>query len=480
MRRSWLAAGVILATLLALGGQTYIVARTGFLVGDFRAFYCAARVASYGNDPYHTQPLGACESGIGPKLFFHKNPGVTIPAPLPPYAITVLAPLARLPFAVAAIIWVLLLLLAWIAGVAALSRFARVPWEFALAALGLCLGALSLPFGEVVPIAVGCTCVAGYFAWRGRWRAAAIAAALTMIEPHLGMPACLALFIFAPKTRVALIACAAVLGAVGFFALGPAVNVEYFTAVLPAHALSELTRDTQYSLSAVLAAFGIAPSLALRLGMLWYVAMVAAGIIAGGKMARQTGNAAWIACAPPAFAVFGGTFIHITQIAAAVPAALLLALSAPARYRVWTGVALLALIVPWGWVVSPALIVAPLVPVAFVAAQLWKDNAKAVLAAGCIGAMLVFGLQHLYTIATPHFGAMTHAFSIASNLPEASWSAYSQRSSGGSLAAWAVRIPTWAALGILLGSIVRCAGFGSAVSGSRALPAPLNSSGAVT
>jgi hypothetical protein len=188
--------------------------------------------------------------------------------------------------------------------------------------------------------------------------------------------------------------------------------------------------------------------------MLWYLAMVVTGVVAGGRMARQTGNAAWIVCAPPAFVVFGGTFIHITQVAAAAPAALLLALTAPARYRSWAGVALLALIVPWGWVVSPALIVAPLVPIAFVAANLWKGNRKAALAAACIGAMLVFGLQHLYTIATPHFGALAHAFPIDSNLPEASWSAYSQRSSGGSLAAWAVRLPTWAALALLLTLIV--------------------------
>lgn len=455
MRRSWIAAGVVLATLLALGGQIAIVARTGFLAGDFRAFFCAARVASYGHDPYRTQPLGACESAIGPKLFFRKNPGVTIPAPLPAYAIAALTPLARLPFVVAAVIWVLVLLLAWIAGIAALSRFAGVAWEFGLAVLGLCLGTLSLPFGEVVPIAVGCTCVAAYFAWQGRWRAAAIAAAATMIEPHLGMPVCIGLFVFAPATRATLGVCGVVLGALGLFVLGPAVNVEYFTSVLPSHALSELTRDTQYSLSAVLAALGLTPSLALRLGMLWYVAMVVTGVVAGGKMARQTGNAAWIACTPPAFAVFGGTFIHITQIAAAAPAALLFTLTAPARYRTWAGIALLALIVPWGWVVSPALIVAPLVPIAFVAANLWRDNAKAVLVAACIGAMLVFGLQHLYTIATPHFGSIAHAFAIDRDLPEASWSAYSQRSSGGSLAAWVVRIPTWFGLGLLLCLVVR-------------------------
>jgi hypothetical protein len=450
-----ISAGILIATLLALGGQTAIVTRTGFLVGDFRAFYCAARVASYRHDPYRTQPLGACENGIGPKLFFHKNPGVTIPAPLPGYAIAALMPLARLPFIIAAAIWVLVLLAAWIAGVIALSRFAGVPWEVGLAVLGLSLGTLSLPFGEVVPIAVGCTCLAAYFAYNGRWRAAAVASAATMIEPHLGAPVCVALAIWAPASRVTLALCATVLATAALLALGPAVNVEYFTSVLQSHALSELTRDTQYSLSSVLAAFGMAPSLALRAGMLWYVAMVIAGVYAGGTMARRTGNVAWIACTPPAFAVFGGTFIHITQIAAAAPAALLLALVAPSRYRAWAAVALLTLIVPWGWVVSPALIVAPLVPVAYVVTYLWKDNFKAALIAAFVAAMLVFGLMHLYTIATPHFGAVAHTFSIDRNLPEASWSAYSQRSSGGSLAAWAVRLPTWLALGLLLALIGR-------------------------
>ncbi|MBV8197745.1 MAG: DUF2029 domain-containing protein, partial [Candidatus Eremiobacteraeota bacterium] len=249
MQRAWAAAGVVLATLFALGAQTAIVARTGFLLGDFRAFYCAARVASFGHDPYRTQPLGTCESGIGPKIFFQKNPGVTIPAPLPGYAIAALTPLARLPFTAAAVVWVMLLLLAWIAGIYTLSRCAGVAWEFGLAVLGLSLGTLSLPFGEVVPIAVGCTCIAAFFAWRGHWRAAAVAAAATMIEPHLGMPVCLGLFIFAPASRVTLSICAAVLAAMALLVLGPAANVEYFTSVLPSHALSELTRDTQYSLS---------------------------------------------------------------------------------------------------------------------------------------------------------------------------------------------------------------------------------------
>jgi hypothetical protein len=452
LRRTWIAVGVLVATLLALGGQTVIAARTGFLAGDFRAFYCASRVASYGHDPYRTQPLDTCENGLAPKAFFPKPAGVTIPAPLPGYAIAALMPFARLPFAIAATIWTLALLAAWIAGAIALSRFARVPWELGFAVLGLSLGVLSLPFGELTPVAIGCTCLAAYFAYDGRWRAAAIASAATMIEPHLGLPICVALAIYAPASRLALAVCAAILAALSLVALGPAINVEYFTSVLPAHALSELTKDTQYSLSAVLAAFGMAPALALRAGILWYVAMVAAGVYAGGTMARRTGNAAWIACAPAAFAVFGGTFIHITQIAAAVPAALLLATTAPSRYRTLGGVALLALIVPWGWTIW---LVAPTLAVGYVAANLWKGSLIPALISALIAAAFVAWLNHLNTIATPHFGAIAHAFSIDPNLPEASWSALSQRSSHGTLAIWVMRLPTWTALALLLVLIVR-------------------------
>jgi hypothetical protein len=67
--RPWIAAGIVMATLLALGAQTSIVARTGFLLGDFRAFYCAARVASQGANPYRTEPLRTCEQAV----FDHRN-----------------------------------------------------------------------------------------------------------------------------------------------------------------------------------------------------------------------------------------------------------------------------------------------------------------------------------------------------------------------------------------------------------------------
>lgn len=450
MRSPWISAAVIIIALSALGLQAGVVTRTGFLMGDFRAFYCAARVTSQGANPYLAEPLRTCETGIGARRFFEANPGVTIPAPLPAYAIAALVPLAMLPFTVAALLWCALLFAAWIVCVAALARVARVPWEVALAVFSLSLGALSLPFGEVVPLAVALICLAAYYAQQARWRAAALCTAGAMIEPHLGLPVALALAVWRPATRLPLAVAFVLLGALAVVAIGPAANLEYFTSVLPSHALSEATRDTQYSLTAILTALGVVPTIAVKAGAVWYAGMLVIGTIVAGRVAKRSANEAFLVCVPPAFAVFGGSFIHVTQIAAALPAALLLVASPKTEHRAAALVTLLVLVVPWGWVVSPALIVAPLFPVAYLAWRFWGDNLNAVLVAGIAAAVLLLGLQRLYTVHGPRLAVPTAAPAIDSRLAEASWSAYSRKGVTDSVAAWAVRIPTWAALFALL------------------------------
>ena len=210
MQSRWTAGVVVAAAVLAFAFQTSVVARTGFFMGDFRAFYCAARVTAQGADPYHAEPLRSCELAIGKTRFFEKNPGVVIPAPLPGYAIAALVPLASMPFAVASALWLAILLLAWFTCVWTLARFASIGWQPSVAVFGMSLGALSLPFGEVVPLALGCICLAAYFAWTGRIQAAALVAAGSMVEPHLGLPVCLALAVWRSAARVPLVlACAA-------------------------------------------------------------------------------------------------------------------------------------------------------------------------------------------------------------------------------------------------------------------------------
>ncbi len=350
-------------------------------------------------------------------------------------------PLAALPFPVAAALWALLLALACAACVFTLARFARIAWESALAVFALALAALSLPFGEVVPIALGCISLSGLFAWRERPRAAALAAAGAMIEPHLGLPVCLALAVWLPATRVTLACAFGALGVLSLLALGPAANLEYFTSVLPAHALSEATRDTQYSLTAVLAALGLPPArrcAAVRSGTprcSWRDDFRRDG------SRKRTPNAAFLACIPPAFAVFGGTFIHVTQIAAALPAAVLLAGYATRTVRTLAVVALLALAVPWDWVVSPALMLAPLVPVAYLA---WRYTSEMKLRARrrpLRGGDLAWpDRARRYGTAC---GRTYHCAGDRSALGGSSWSHFTQKGSTNVLAGWMLRLPTW-------------------------------------
>jgi Glycosyltransferase family 87 len=458
VKNRWIGAAVIVASLVVLGLQTFVVGGTGFLMGDFRAFYCGARVASQGADPYHAEPLRSCEISLGRTAFFEKNPHVAIPAPLPGYVLAAFAPLALLPFAAATALWAAILLMAWIACVATLARFASVPWDVAFALFAVSLGTLSLPFGEVVPVALACICLAAYFAWRGRWLSASLSATGAMIEPHLALPVWLSLAIWVPRTRAPLALAACALGAISLAFLGAPTNLEYFTSVLPAHALSEIARDTQYSLTAVLSSLGLADGPAVRAGTAWYLAMLAAGAFVAGRLAKKIGNNAALVCVPPAFAIFGGAFIHITQIPAALPAAALFVNHVTGERRTLAVVAILLLAVPWGWVLSISLIFAPFFPVGFLAYRYWGGNLRAILfaatAAAALSATLIF-LPRPAPHVVPHSAAPT----IDNRLAESTWSTFTRSTpTFGPVAAWVVRIPTWAGLLVLLLLLTREAG----------------------
>ncbi len=255
-------------------------------MGDFRAFYCAARVASHGaRSVSHRAPARRARRASAPRLFFAKNPGVTIPAPLPGYAIAALVPLSVLPFAAAATIWSLLLLAAWLACIVALCAVRtsavgdRVGGVRAVAGCGIAAARRGRARRPRLHLPRRLLRVAGPACARPR-----SAGAGAMIEPHLGLPVCIALAVWMPATRVALAMAFGALAALSFAVLGAATNVEYFTSVLPAHALSELGRDTQFSLTAVLAGAGLAPGAAVRAGSLVVCGDDRRGDAAGGRL----------------------------------------------------------------------------------------------------------------------------------------------------------------------------------------------------
>jgi hypothetical protein len=447
VRNAWLSAALVVVSLAALVLQFALVGRTGFFVGDFSAFYCASKVAAQHQDPYLTEPLRTCELQTGSAKFFKYFPGLTTPAPLPGYVFAALRPLTFLAFPLAASLWICLLILAFGAAVFSIARFASVSWQIPFSALSLSLGVLSIPFGEIVPLCIGFICLAAYFASKGRWLYAACGIAGAFIEPHLALPATIGLAIYARRARLDLAVVILLLGLLSLATIGLSTNLEYFLSVLPAHILSEIFRDTQYSLTEVLVSLGAPIGAAIKVGTVSYLAMVAVGVFAGQRLAKQTGNAAFSVCIPPAFAVFGGTFIHATQIAVAIPATILFASYADGKRRTLAICALLALSVPWGWVISLAILLAPVFPVGYLAWRYW-GNLRAVLVAAVASAALAL------LIVVPHRGPLQkiprNAVSIDARLAEHSWGAFTQTFTRHDPVSWILRSPTWSGLFLIL------------------------------
>jgi hypothetical protein len=443
LRRWFVTVLIALSLGVPVGLQTAGVASNGYLAGDFSAFYCAARVAGAGEDPYRATPLSRCERSIGAVEFFARHPDVTVPAPLPGYALAILAPLAQLSFTVAAWIWTIVALGSIAICVLVLKKLTGFAVPAIVAPLALSIGMTSLPFGENIPLAIGALCLSAWFASRGRWQAAGIAGAAAMIEPQLGLPACLALFVCAKPSRIVLAGAALLFALVSLWFVGPATNFDYFTRVLPAHALSEASRDTQYGLSTILIGVGIPEGAAARIGGVEYALAVIGGLTVGRLLARRFADDALLILTPVAFAVIGGSFVHITQIASAIPAALVL-LSHAKQYRaiLLAGVVLLA--VPW---LHAALAITACAAPAVLVWELGGRNARVTLTSAILAALVLLGISWTAISSKPHPAAHVAARAIDRDLAQASWSRFTQHAnSTGAVASWAERLPTWMGL----------------------------------
>jgi hypothetical protein len=336
-------AGLLLFVVALAGRRPYPAAEVVRAdTTDFGAFYCAAKVALEHHDPYLVEPLRSCEQALEHSAGWASS-HVT-PAPFPSYSVAFFAPLTALDFQVARILYVGILLIALMISAAFLAELARIPTLAALAAVMPTLGFLNLELGEPTPIVVAALCVAAYLVSRDRHEAAGLAAALAMLQPQIGLPAVLALFLWLPRTRTALACAGIAFAAVGLALVGPDGNVEYFRRILPAQATAELAVNDQYSLSRVLYLVGASPSTALAAGSLCFAVMTALGVFLARTMRDDRETLALVVLLPTATALLGGSYVHDDQIAAALPAAILLA-RLPSAWRIlgWTALALLAL-----------------------------------------------------------------------------------------------------------------------------------------
>ena len=318
--------------------QTSFAATNG---RDVREVYCAGRVVLARADPYRVEPLRTCLHAVEPR----DDPAWAVtPAPLPGYDFLAAAALSTLPYPVAKSAWEMTLVACVLVAALALARLVRRSDFVALAVLMPTVGFLNLAYGEPTPLVVAALCVGALALERGAVVLPACCAGIALVEPHVGLPALLALAISMPRARWWATGVGISLGVASAAVLGLGANVAYVRVVLPLQALAEIAANDQYSLAHLLAVAGVAPKTAILLGSLSYVIVTGVGIAVAVRLAR-TRRPAYALLLPPAAAVLGGTYVHDVQIAVAIPCALLLAVDVP-RLRARSVAAATLLLLP--------------------------------------------------------------------------------------------------------------------------------------
>jgi hypothetical protein len=299
--------------------RTYTV--RGFVPEDFGAFYCAGRVVLQRRDPYRVEPLLDCERRTG--VLRARGDTTVIPVPLPSYDFVPLAALAAFPVRVAVMIFAVLLIAATATVAYCLTRMSALPLVAAFAIVFMGLTYAASPLGQISPLTAAALAAGALFLRVGKHRCAALAASATLLQPQVGLPVVAATFLFVPRARLVIAASLAAALVGGIAAVGIHGVLEY-PSVLSVHARSEVNAPIQYSLTWLVHALGVSAGSALLMGALSYAALSATGLIilaASGQRAVTTGA---VLLLPAAFSVFGGTFVHNTEIAIALLAAIVL------------------------------------------------------------------------------------------------------------------------------------------------------------
>lgn len=371
------ALGIVIA-----GGVAYALVnpppmRAAYL--DFNSFYCAAGILSRGQDPYRYEPLHSCEI----RNLHPVTPNAVVPAPLPPYAIAAFMPFTKLSYPRAQFAWWLVL----VAGAAVILGALLALTGLPLLLIGTCVSISillpSLIVGSLALVPIALLSLSGLAIVRQRWVGAAVLQGAACIEPHLALPVLVATFAFVPQMRPRLAFIGALLLAASIAAAPIPLGIEYLTKVLPAHAVSEINNGEQYALSATLHAFGLSEPLSVSIGEAQYALFALAGLWTVARVRNQLPES--VVFVPMALAVMGGPFVHLTQIGAALPLALIVAArtrSAPA----WAAVALLAIAIPWQAAIGYGGVLAGLVLFAILSYNRipWPSAVAAAITAGIV------------------------------------------------------------------------------------------------
>jgi hypothetical protein len=235
--------------------------------------------------------------------------------------------------------------------------------------------------------------------------------------------------------------------------LGLHQNIEYLTSVLPAHALSEIRSDAQLSLAAVAYALGMRDGAAMRLGTVSFFAVTLAAVPLARVLARRFDDAAFVVAVPAALAVLGGVFMHVTELVAAVPLALLLVQRTASRR--WPAMlALLLLAVPW-WSLATPLLLGSVTGVLLSAVTVFylvfafAPSRPLIAAAVAVCAAVTVGLiLRWHDVTAVHTALSSVPDGIArSPYPETEWKWFNDTyMATGSAPSWLLRCASWAGL----------------------------------
>jgi hypothetical protein len=430
-----------------------LYARSGpsYLMGDFRAFYCAGSAIAQRANPYLEEPLRTCENAATPPLEPRVLEGLALPAPLPPYALLAFAPLSLLPFPVAAMLYFASLLAAMSAAVVVFARLTGASSLTLNIVFAAITATVTYYVGQPMPFVFLALAAAALLLRDERFAAAGACATAAMIEPQVALPAVAAMLIAIPRSRAAITAALLLLAVASVFAVGLGGSFAYVRDVLPAHALAN-AYEWQFSLTSVLTSFGLSAPLAVHLGEAMFAAMSAIGILVAMRLRRVMHDPVPIVLIPPSFAVFGGVHVHFQQLAIAFPA-IIYVLTAFPRVQMLAGSGLAMAMIPWNLMTGPLFAgIAPVLVGLFCMLTIGRRAGLVLSLSSAAICLSVLALAYLGVgPAQAHF--VPHAYP-PNALAEASWGDFSHAAlmRPSLLMQW-LRLPTLAGLGCGLAAI---------------------------
>ncbi len=452
-RRRTTIIGVVMVALAAAALRDFI--RLGDALpwrtmDELPDFYCAGSALDRRSSPYTYEPLHECEHRVNRGntfrgRLFAGDPSIAVPAPQPPFDFAPFAVLARAPFEEARLIEAIAILAAVALCVVALARLA-IPWQLSAAALALSTAYVELATGQIVPFALLALVLCGLALARRSDALAGIAAGLTAIEPTVGVPVVLAVLLFVPRARGPVFATAAVLSACSIALVGPRGLLQYFTAVLPAHAASELHFPFQYSLTYAAAYFGVAPATARLAGAISYLLFVAAGLTLAPRLSAALGRRELLVFLPALCSVTGGAFLHQEELSFALPAMLVLAVAMQARAKTAMTFALCALAIPWIPVWGAKQLFLPSLFVCAAILLRLRIDLRAGFGFLCALAAVIYAFElHPPHLPVPDATAQRVVYA-PSELVQREWRDYTEQRSTSDPFWFAIKLPTWVAL----------------------------------